>query len=123
MIAVLPFLLTYDPAAEGFGRVSERAPFTRWARDHGALYGLFAYLVLSAYAVRLARSRHPWRTAAWAAAAALFAGSLLAADEPHRGGGARRALLGRGARGVPEPRAGRRALRVGADRRRAAVPR
>ena len=78
IIAVLPFLLTYDAAADGLGRVTERASFSRWASDHGALYGLLAYLVATAYAVRLARSRHPWRTAGWTAAAALFVGSLLA---------------------------------------------
>jgi YYY domain-containing protein len=81
ILAVLPFLLTYDAAADGLGRVTERASFDRWASDHGALYGLFAYLVATAYAVRLARSRHPWRTAGWTAAAALFAGSLLAAAD------------------------------------------
>jgi YYY domain-containing protein len=79
VIAVLPFVLSYDPAAEGFGSVSDRAAFTLWARDHGALYGLFAYLVATAYAIRLMSSRHPWRTVGWAAAAALFVGSLLAA--------------------------------------------
>ena len=80
VLAVLPFLLNYDAAADGLGRVTERAPFDRWARDHGALYGLFAFLVATAYGIRLASSRHPWRTAAWAAAAAVFLGSLLAAD-------------------------------------------
>jgi YYY domain-containing protein len=80
VIAVLPFLVTYDTAADGFGKVTERASFSDWARDHGALYGLFAYLVATAYAIRLARSHHPWRTAGWALAATLFAGSLLAAD-------------------------------------------
>src|SRR4051812_13970358 len=78
VIAVLPFLLDYDAAAEGLGKVSERASFSRWATDNGALYGLFAYLVATAYLVRLAGSRRPWRTAGWAAAAAVFAGSLLA---------------------------------------------
>ena len=78
VIAVLPFLLTYDAAAEGFGRVTERASFSTWARDHFELYGLFGYLVFTAYLVKLARSRHPWRTAGWAGALALFAGSLLA---------------------------------------------
>jgi YYY domain-containing protein len=78
VIAVLPFLLDYDAAAHGLGKVSERASFSRWVRDNGALYGLFAYLVATAYLVRLAGSRRPWRTAGWAAAAALFAGSLLA---------------------------------------------
>jgi YYY domain-containing protein len=79
VLAVLPFLLSYDAAADGFGSVSERAPFTTWAKDHGELYGLLAYLVFTAYLVKLVRSRHPWRTAGWAAAAAVFVGSLLAA--------------------------------------------
>jgi YYY domain-containing protein len=81
VIAVLPFLLNYVAAAHGLGEVSKRASFTSWASDHGALYGLFAYLVATAYLVRLARSRHPWRTAGWTAAAALFVGSLLAAAD------------------------------------------
>jgi YYY domain-containing protein len=80
VLAVLPFLLNYDAAADGLGRVTERAPFGDWARDHGALYGLFAFLVATAYGIRLASTQHPWRTAAWAGAAAVFAGSLLAAD-------------------------------------------
>ena len=78
VIAVLPFLLSYDAAADGFASVTERASFSSWAGDHFELYGLFAYLVFSAYLVKLARSRHPWRTAGWLGALALFAGSLLA---------------------------------------------
>jgi uncharacterized membrane protein len=78
-LAVLPFLLTYDAAADGLGRVTERASFGSWAHDHGALYGLFAFLVATAYGIRLASSQHPWRTAGWGTAAAVFAGSLLAA--------------------------------------------
>ena len=81
LLAVLPFLLTYDTAAAGFGSVKDRAPFSDWARDNGKLYGLFAYLVFTAYFVKLVRSRHPWRTAGWALAAALFVGSLLAAKD------------------------------------------
>ena len=80
VLAVLPFLVTYDSPADGFGRVSDRESFSAWARHHGALYGLFAYLIATAYVIRLVRSNHPWRTAAWTVAAALFAGSLLAAD-------------------------------------------
>ena len=80
VVAVLPFLLTYDAAADGLGRVTERASFDTWARDHGALYGLFGFLVATAYGIRLASSRHPWRTAAWSTAAAVFVGSLLTAD-------------------------------------------
>jgi YYY domain-containing protein len=81
VLAVLPFLLTYDTAAAGFGSVKDRAPFSAWARDNGKLYGLFAYVVFTAYFVKLVRSRHPWRTAGWALAAALFVGSLLAAKD------------------------------------------
>ena len=68
--------------ATGSAASTERAPFGTWARDHGALYGLFAFLVATAYAHRGSRrSRHPWRTAAWSAAAAVFVGSLLAAAD------------------------------------------
>ena len=72
--------------------------------------------------MQLVRSRHPWRTAGWALAAALFVGSLLAAKDLTAVVGLARAVLGRGARGLHDARAGRRALRLGADRRRAAVP-
>jgi YYY domain-containing protein len=78
VVAVLPFLLTYDAAADGLGRVTERSSFSVWARDHFELYGLFAYLVLTAYLVRLAASRHRWRIAGWGGAVAVFAGALLA---------------------------------------------
>ena len=81
VLAVLPFLLTYDTAADGFGTVSERESFSAWARHNGALYGLLAYLAVTAYVVRLVSSRHPWRTAGWALAAALWAGSLLATKD------------------------------------------
>jgi YYY domain-containing protein len=81
VLAVLPFLLTYDTAADGFGTVSEREPFSAWAREGGALYGLLAYLAFTAYLIKLVRSRHPWRTAGWALAAALFVGSLLAVED------------------------------------------
>ncbi len=80
VLAVLPFLLTYHAAADGLGRVTQRAPLDTWASDHGAIYGLLAFLVATAYGIRLASSAHPWRTAAWSAAAAIFAGSLLVAD-------------------------------------------
>ncbi len=78
VLAVLPFLLTYDNAADGFGTVDERESFSAWARHHGEIYGLLAYLTATAYLIKLVRSQHPWRTAGWALAAALFAGSLLA---------------------------------------------
>ena len=78
VLAVLPFLLTYDTAADGFGTVSDRESFGAFARHNGAIYGLLVYLVLTAYLVSLIRSRHPWRIAGWTLATALFVGSLLA---------------------------------------------
>jgi YYY domain-containing protein len=81
LLAVLPFLLGYDAAAEGLHTVPEHASLTTWARDNGALYGLFAFLVASAYGIRLASSQHPWRVLGWAGAAALFVGSLLASSD------------------------------------------
>src|SRR4051795_8545243 len=78
VLAVLPFLLTYDAAADGLASVPKRAGFASWVKDNGAIYGLLAYLVFTAYVVALIRSRHPWRTAGWMLAVALFAGSLLA---------------------------------------------
>ena len=122
VLAVLPFLLTYDAAADGLGRVTERASFgTLGARPRRALR-----------AVRLPGGdglRHPAR--------------VLAPPVAHRGlGGGGRALrrLAAGRRqpdavagllalcwvaahaAFIRPRPGRRALRLGADRRRAAVP-
>ena len=38
-LAVLPFLLDFDPAADGLGRVDERAPFARLGARPGALFG------------------------------------------------------------------------------------
>ena len=65
VLSVLPFLLTYDTAADGFGKVSERASFSSWARDNGALYGLFAYLLATAYAIRLVALEPPVADGAW----------------------------------------------------------
>ncbi len=78
VLAVLPFLLSYDAAADGLGSVTKRAGFSSWATDHGAIYGLLLYLVFTAFLVALIRSRRPWRTGGWMLAVALFGGSLLA---------------------------------------------
>ncbi|HYM57686.1 MAG TPA: DUF2298 domain-containing protein [Solirubrobacteraceae bacterium] len=81
VIAVLPFLIGYDTAADGLAAVRDHAPFTRFAREEARVYGLLAYLAATAYAVRVARSRRPLRNAAWTAVVAVFAGSLLAAAD------------------------------------------
>jgi YYY domain-containing protein len=78
-LLVLPFHLSFDPAAHGIGVVEEGRGFAGWARDTLLLYGTLAGLVAIAYAGQLAATRRPGRNAVWIAAAAVFAGSLLAA--------------------------------------------
>jgi len=78
-LLVLPFHLSFDPAARGIGVVEEGRGFAGWLRDELLLYGSFAGLVAFAYAGLLMATRRPGRNAAWIAVAAIFAGSLLAA--------------------------------------------
>jgi YYY domain-containing protein len=80
-LLVLPFHLSFDPAARGIGVVEEGRGFAAWLRDELLLFGTLAGLVAFAYVGRLMASRRPGRNAAWIAVAALFAGSLLAALE------------------------------------------
>jgi len=81
VLLMLPFHLSFDPAARGVGLVGEGRGFAGWLRDAGLLYGSLAGLVAFAYVGRLTATRHPGRNAAWIVVAALFAGSLLAALE------------------------------------------
>ena len=124
VLAVLPFLLTYDAAADGLGRVTERASFgSLGARPRRALR-----------AVRLPGGdglRHPARVlappvahgGAGRAAAAVFAGVAAGRRQPRPRSPGSLALCWVAAHAAfVRPRAGRRALRLGADRRRAAVP-
>ncbi len=86
VLLMLPFHLTFDPAARGIGVVDEGRGFARWLRDEALLLGGLAVFAAVAYAGALAGTRRPGRNAAWIAAAALFAGSLLAAlDYAHVG--------------------------------------
>ena len=78
-LLVLPFHLTFDPAARGIGTVDVERGFAAWLRDALLLYGSLAVFVAIAYAGRLLATRRPLRNAAWIAVAAVFAGSLLAA--------------------------------------------
>ena len=78
VVLVLPFWLGFDPAARGIGVVDERRPFARFAGDFALLYGIFAWLLLAAFASRVLATRRPLRTLVWSAVAAIFAGSLLA---------------------------------------------
>jgi len=78
-LLVLPFYLSFDPSARGIGVVEEGGSFAAWAGDEVLLFGSLAGLVAFAYVGRLMATRRPARNAAWIAAAAVFAGSLLAA--------------------------------------------
>jgi YYY domain-containing protein len=81
VLLALPFWFDFDPAARGLGAVTERQGFASWLADVGLVYGSLALPVLLAYLGLLLGTRAPARNAAWGAAAAVFAGSLLAAAE------------------------------------------
>jgi YYY domain-containing protein len=78
ILLILPFHLSYDPAASGFGLVSDRRPFGKFISDQALLYGFFAALLAMAYAGRLAASAKPARNAIWIAVVAIVGSSLLA---------------------------------------------
>jgi len=81
VVLMLPFWLTFDPAARGLGLVHERRSFTGFGADFALLYGIFAWLLAAVFVGRLLASRRPLRTLAWGAVAAIFAGSLLASAD------------------------------------------
>ncbi len=78
LVLMLPFWLSFTPAAEGIALVEERHSFTRFMGDMGLLYGIFAGLLTAAFASRVLATRRPLRTLVWSLVAAIFAGSLLA---------------------------------------------
>ena len=79
VLLVLPFHLSFEPAASGIGLVKEGRGFAGWLGDEFVIYGSLAGLVALAYAGRLAASRRPGRNLAWIVVGAIVAGSLLAA--------------------------------------------
>jgi YYY domain-containing protein len=81
VVLVLPFHLSFDPAARGLGWVDERRSFTRFAGDQALLYGLFAAPLAAAFAARVLATRRPLRTLVWTVVAAVFALSLLAPSD------------------------------------------
>jgi YYY domain-containing protein len=81
VVLMLPFWLSFDPAARGVGLVDERRSFPDFAGDLALLYGIFAWLLVAAFAARLLASTRPLRTLGWGAVAAIFAGSLLASAD------------------------------------------
>jgi YYY domain-containing protein len=89
---LLPFWLSFDPAAKGLGWVDDRRSFTAFMGDQALLYGIFAGALSAAFAARMLASRWPVRTLVWTAVAAIFAGSLLATADL-AGPGAIAALL------------------------------
>ncbi len=79
VLLVLPFHLSFDPAARGLGVVEDGRGFAGWAKDELLVFGTLLALVAVAYAARLLATARPLRNGAWILVAALFAGSLLAA--------------------------------------------
>jgi len=79
VLLVLPFHLTFDPAARGIGVVDEGRGFAGWARDELLVFGTLLVFVALAYVGRLLATRRPGRNAVWIVIAAVFVGSLLAA--------------------------------------------
>ena len=80
-LLVLPFHLSFDPAARGIGVVDGGRGFGDWLRDEVLLFGTLLVFVALAFLGRLLATARPGRNAVWIAVAALFAGSLLAALE------------------------------------------
>jgi YYY domain-containing protein len=80
-LLMLPFFLSFDPAARGIGVVDEGRGFADWLRDELLLFGSLLVFVALAYVGRLLATHRPGRNAVWIAVAVLFAGSLLAAVE------------------------------------------
>jgi YYY domain-containing protein len=78
-LLMLPFHLSFDPAARGIGVVEEGRGFSGWLRDELLLFGSLAGFVAVAFVGRLMATRRPGRNAAWVAVAAIVGGSLLAA--------------------------------------------
>jgi YYY domain-containing protein len=81
VVLVLPFWLNFDPAASGLALVEERRPFTRLMGDLALLYGIFAGLLVAAFAARVLAARRPARAFVWGLVGLIFAGSLLAAAD------------------------------------------
>src|SRR4051812_22135953 len=81
VVLVLPFILNFDPGAEGVGVVHTRRPFANWLGDMALIYGILLWPLLPAFASRLMRSSHRRRWLGWGLTASLVAGSLLAADD------------------------------------------
>jgi YYY domain-containing protein len=78
VVVVLPFLLDFDSAARGVGRVTEHAPFDDWARDNALIYAVIAWPLTAAYAGRVLAARRPVRVAVWGGVGLVFLLSLLA---------------------------------------------
>jgi YYY domain-containing protein len=81
VVLVLPFWLSFDPAARGLGLVDDRRSFTHFAGDQALLYGTLAWPLAAAFAARVLATARPVRTLVWSAVAVVFAGSLLAAAD------------------------------------------
>jgi YYY domain-containing protein len=81
VVLLLPFWLSFDPAARGVGLVEDHPAFGRFLGRQALIYGIFVWVLVAAFAGRLLAVAHPVRTAAWGGVAAIFLGSLLASAD------------------------------------------
>ncbi len=79
-VLILPFVLNFQPEANGVGIVNDRRPFTKWLGDMALIYGIVLWPLTAAYVARLRAVEKPWRVIGWGLAVAVVAGSLLAAS-------------------------------------------
>jgi YYY domain-containing protein len=80
-VLILPFVLNFNPEAQGVGVVHVRRPFQKWLGDMALIYGILLWPLLAAYASRVRVLAKPWQTLGWGLVIAVVAGSLLAADQ------------------------------------------
>lgn len=78
VVLLLPFWLSFDPAAGGIALVRERSSFTELAGDTVLMYGVLLWAAVAAYASRVLAAERPARVAVWGGVGLVFAGSLLA---------------------------------------------
>lgn len=82
VLAFLPFWLTFEPSARGFGLVSERRPFVSFLRDQALLLGVWGWVLLAGGARGLIGRRAPARDKAPGFLWLLVAGGVVCVGLP-----------------------------------------
>ncbi len=77
LLAVLPFLASFDPPTGGIGIVDDRRAFGAFVADQWRIHGLLLWLAAAAFAGVTLRARHGLRNLAWLLVALAAVGSAL----------------------------------------------